>query len=379
MEITCTRNALRGALGALSKLVVVNPKVTPWPPYRGQVLVRADHTGISMSGTDLEVWVTLGIAGRVIEAGEALVTARVLADFVKALKEDYPVTLKANDASGKEPRLNVNAQGHKTWMKLGLVEEFPSHPLPGADATWLKSQYLGFAYLALQAITAAAKEDSRPMLTGVSIAVKDNLLTVLGGDGYRVGLGQRVHESPDLGTIVPARSLSLALSMIDRNIAVAIEDQRVHLKTEHDLVSIQTMQGKYPDLTDVINQVGDLQLTLDRDEFAETVRTCRIFAKQTIDCLDIEVAPSGEENATLRIAGQAEEIGDNVATLTEIPCLNPRPIQLSINGKNLVDAVQALDQSLFHVEIASPTTPIVVRSASVNPLYKHVLMPLVRR
>ncbi|MCE2490616.1 MAG: DNA polymerase III subunit beta, partial [Anaerolineae bacterium] len=134
--------------------------------------------------------------------------------------------------------------------------EFPLLPESnGSDEVSVPAEML--RDMIRQTVFATAREDNRPVLTGVFTEFKDNTLTLAAADGYRLAVRtgelEQTFEEPR-SMVIPGR----ALDEVARIISDADDDVRITFPGERDivlfhlnnvLVSSQLLEDRYPDFS----------------------------------------------------------------------------------------------------------------------------------
>ena len=202
MKVDCLQENLNAALADVGRAVASR---TPLP-ITSNVLISTDGGRLKLSATNLELTITTWIGAKVEEEGVVTVPARLLGEFVGSLpSEEVHLT---GAPGGKS--LNVTCARFQANIAGTDPEEFP--PTPTVDDGFevnigtelLKQAIDGVAF-------AAATEDSRPVLTGVQIEIKDGGLVLAAADGFRLAvhetkLADKVPESSAQSSCLPSPS-----------------------------------------------------------------------------------------------------------------------------------------------------------------------------
>ena len=126
MNIVCDKALLSSAIDGVSKAVTLRSSI---PALEG-ILLKAEGFQLTLTGYDLEMGITTTIEANVRQAGEIVLSAKLLGDMVRRLP------------SG-EVSIYTNESGNAT-IKGGVAEfdilamsasDYPDLPTPGADHT----------------------------------------------------------------------------------------------------------------------------------------------------------------------------------------------------------------------------------------------------
>ena len=198
MKLQVERDPLAEAVAWTARALPARPTA---PVLAGMRLQAGSE--LTLSTFDYEVSAQATIPVQADEPGTVLVSGRLLAEIVRSLPAK-PVDL-ATDGS----RTTVRCGSATFTLLLLPAEEYPTLPdMPettgtvGADA---------FSSAIGQVAIAAGRDDTLPALTGIRVEIKDDTLTLVATDRYRLAVRELrwTPRTPGLDTalLVPARVL----------------------------------------------------------------------------------------------------------------------------------------------------------------------------
>src|SRR5690606_5117015 len=154
--------------------------------------------------------------------------------------------------------VNVRCGATNSNIKGIDSSEFPLVPQGGVGDVTVPGKVLKETIN--QTVFAAAKEHTRPILTGIYTQFDGNLLTMAAADGYRLAVRTAEIEktfTKPVDMVIPARSLSEVARIIsddDDEVGITLPGDRqivmFHLKNVE--VSSQLLEGKFPDFGAII-------------------------------------------------------------------------------------------------------------------------------
>ena len=376
MKVDCLQENLNAALADVGRAVASR---TPLP-ITSNVLISTDGGRLKLSATNLELTITTWIGAKVEEEGVVTVPARLLGEFVGSLPSEEVHLIGA--PGGKS--LNVTCARFQANIAGTDPEEFP--PTPTVDDGFevnigtelLKQAIDGVAF-------AAATEDSRPVLTGVQIEIKDGGLVLAAADGFRLAvhetkLADEVPESSSI--IVPAKSLqevSRLASGKDYPVKIKVNEGKTQVLFQFETAAVvsQLIQGTFPNYSQLVPKEHVSKTTVDVGEFARATRAASIFARDGSGIVRLQTF-EGEEDGIggLSIEARSEEVGDNKGKITAT--IEGDPAKIAFNAKYLTEVLGVLGHGMVALETSSPSSPGVLRplSPSEGVSYVHVVMPM---
>jgi DNA polymerase-3 subunit beta len=236
-----------------------------------------------------------------------------------------------------------------------------------------------------QVTFSAAKEDNRPVLTGVQARFEEDVFTMASADGYRLSVrstelefsvGDRAPES----LIIPARTLqelSRIISDEDEEVLISLPDGRgqIMFRLKNVLITSQLIEGKFPDYESIIPRRYETSILAYTDELLAACRSSEVFAKDSANTARILIEPSGNPSVPGRItvAGRSQEKGDAEAPVDA--SIEGQAVEIAFNIRYLIDVLNVIKEEQVILETSGATSPGVVRPAGRND-FIHVIMPM---
>ena len=376
MKVICLQENLSAALADVGRAVASR---TPLP-ITSNVLISTDAGRLKLSATNLELTITTWIGAKVEEEGVVTVPARLLAEFVGSLPSEDVHLIGA--PGGKS--LKVTCARFQANIAGTDPEEFP--PTPTVEDGFEVSIGTDLLKQAIDGVAfAAATEDSRPVLTGVQIEIKDGGLVLAAADGFRLAvhetkLADEVPESSAI--IVPAKSLqevSRLASGKDYPVKIKVNEGKTQVLFQFETAAVvsQLIQGTFPNYSQLVPKEHVSKTTVDVGEFARATRAASIFARDGSGIVRLQTS-EGEEDGIggLSVSARSEEVGDNQGEVTAT--IEGDPAKIAFNSKYLTEVLSVLGHGMVALETSSPSSPGVLRplSPSEGVSYVHVIMPM---
>jgi DNA polymerase-3 subunit beta len=380
MKISCLQENLSRGLAVVGRAVASRPTL----PVTQNVLLSTDQNMLRLSATNLEIAMTTWIGAMVEEEGSVTVPARLLTEFVSSLGSDR-IDLEMEPDSRvlqiKSGRSQANINGTD-------ASEFP--PIPTVDdAVVAQAQPAALRTAITRVAFAAATEESRPVLTGVEVKLKEGAFTMAAADGFRLAvhhgeLSQPVPE--EISVIIPARTMTELQRLLNDNsepvdIMLTPQKGQVMFRLQGgdtvELVS-QLLQGTFPNYDQLIPQSYTTRAILDLQQTLRAARTASIFARDGSNIVRMHVMPNeeGEEGTggKMVISARSEEVGDN-EDVVDIAELEGEEGKIAFNSRYLLDVLSVLERGRVAIETTTSSSPGVFKPTDSDD-YVHVVMPM---
>ena len=370
MRIVIERGELLRALTHVASVVERRTTI----PILSNVLLSARGDQLELKGTDLEREVVERTNAEVSSPGGTTVSAHLLYDIVRKLRDGAQVELATEN---EEQRLAVMTQQSRFYLPMLAADEFPdltAGELPHrfeVEARELKR-------LIEKSRFAISTEETRYYLTGIYFHAAESengpTLRAVATDGHR--LAQVEFECPDgadgmPGVIVPRKTVNEVHRLIEDSTAavdVALSDTRIQFSTDSVVMTSKLIDGTFPDYTRVIPQGNDKSMIVPTEEFAKavdrvsTVSTDRGRAvKLSMDrgrlTLSVYNPDGGSATEELEVDYGAEKL------------------EIGFNARYLLDIAGQLTSDNAEFNLADPGSPTTIRDPEDDTAL-YVLMPM---
>jgi len=231
---------------------------------------------------------------------------------------------------------------------------------------------------------AVSSDESRYVLNGIYISLKDHKMTMVATDGRRLAL---VDEEVDISEksngefIVPAKAVGelnrLMQDKGDVEIKFGENQASFEMKDEKGfsvLLITKLIEGNYPNYRQVIPSETKERIPLVREEFLQALRRAEIMTSEKANSVKLTF---GKNNLT--ITANSPEVGEARESLAVN--YKGKEIAIAFNPRYLIDALAALakekeeeekdDQVFF--ELIDELSPGVLK---INGPFLYVVMPM---
>jgi DNA polymerase-3 subunit beta len=365
---------------AVSFAVKLLPQRTTLPILSG-VLIQANDDGLVLSSFDYEVSSQTEIQADVEESGTVLVSGRLLAEIAGRLP-NAPVHVAT-----EESRISVTC-GSASFTLLSMpVEEYPSIPEVGTESGVVPAEE--FATAVAQVAVAASRDDVTPVITGVQLEVRENNLSLVATDRYRVAIreiewdGGGVASEESLTALVPARTLQEVGKTFGHSgtisVAITSRDDRelIAFSADRKTVTSLLIKGNFPPVRRLFPETVDNHAVMNTAELIEATRRVALVLEReaalrysfTADGLTLEAI--GSEQA------QASETIDAILTGDDtVVSLKP---QFLLDGLGAVHS-EFVRISFTRTENPNKPGPVLITSQTSRDqagadTYRYLLQP----
>lgn len=377
MRVSVRQDNLAKGLGIVSRAVESRPTL----PVLGNVLLGTEDTRLKLAAMDmgLGMSITCWIGAKVDRPGAITLPARTLADLVNNLSPER-VDLTLDPAT-----LTVNVQCGATVSNIKGIDasEFPLIPEESGGDIVISGPVL--KEMIAQTVFAAAKEDNRPILTGIYTEINGDVITMAAADGYRLAVRTAQLEQPfgsSLNMVIPARALDAVgriISEDDDEVSIVLPRDRdvVLFMLKNVSVSSQLLDGRFPDFTAIIPKAYSTETVLYTSDLLRACKRAEIFARDSAGSAQLVVKPPrgpGEPGEVV-LVGRSNERGDNTGMLDAN--VEGEPLDISFNIRYLIDVLNVITDERVVFQSNGSANPGVLRPEGRSD-FIHVIMPMSR-
>lgn len=364
MKLSILQKNIDQALQIVSHIVSGNNPVE----VLDNILLQTNEGRLEVQATNLEVAVSIRIGAKIEETGSITVPARLFFDLIHSLPND-----KIQLSTEKE---NVHIKANQTQSLInGLSSaDFPKIPqIKSLLHLKIPSQTIIEAFESV--LPCVSLDESRPILAGVLLKVKDKKLTCAATDSYRLAEWQSNFDSPeDITVILPYRSVMELLRIVKITNPVDIEIDISETEAVFSFSDIQfitqLIEGQYPDYTKIIPESSTTTAQIDRQDIITHVKIAALFARSNAQTIQLEIQGNG-----VTIHSNAATIGTNSSTLESKN--TGENITISLNAKYLLDVAQILGSSKIDCNFRTKLEPCLITPVKKSGAkLTYIIMPL---
>lgn len=367
MKFTITRDNLLQGLAAVSASIPTRTTL----PVLSNILLEADEGGVQLSGTDLDMAVSVRVPADVEEPGALTVPAKKFQELARELPEQPARITTRGD------RLELTC-GRASFRLNGLPkDEFPTFPSVNFGESWrIRGEVLHT--LIKQTSFAVSTEESRPILNGVLWQLSDQDLKMVATNGHRLArmtVPVATPGAPRVDLIVPPKALEQVqrLFAADADIEVARSENHLGFRHGGTRVFTRLIEGPYPNYEQVIPKDNDKVALMHRDALTATLRRMAVVASDQTHRVRISFG-----GPMVRFGVETPDLGD---AHEEIEAhYEGDPLDIGFNASYLLEVLRYIPTEEVRLSFKAPERAAVIEPVGTAeqpaPDYLCLVMPL---
>lgn len=375
MKFSINRSSFLRTLGDVSRAISTKNTI----PILTGLKIVAHASGLTLTGSDADISIESTIQEAdenntltVNEPGAIVLPARFFSEIVKRLPEESMTVeigdnLQAVITSGAS-EFTINGLDAASYPQLPEISVEKSLKLP-AD---LLHEIIN------QTVIAVSTQETRPLLTGVHIAIQDGTMVAVATDSHR--LAQRSIQLDGVDTnadfIIPGRSLNeLGRMLTDdvKEIELRIAENQVLFTLGQTSFYSRLLDGNYPDTSRLIPTSSSTQIEFAAPALLAAINRASLLShegRNNVVRMKVEV-----ESQTVTLFGNSPEVG-NVEEQLTFSKLSGDDLEISFNPDYMKVALQGLGQSTIAVDFTAPLRPFTLVPSEDHEHYIQLITPV---
>jgi len=371
MTLTCDKQQLQDALSLAIR--AVSPRTTM--PILECVLLNAQEgVGLTLSASNLEINIdTAPILADISVPGSVALDAKLFSEIIRKMPGEV-VSIAVDEKNSVQVK-----SGRSRLMILGQPgDEFPvmleSDLIPINQGYNLKAQTL--KDMIRQTIFSVSTDQSKLVLTGELIEVKDNTMRMVAVDMYRISYKSTPLPgggSVDSKAVVPAKALNELSRMLpsDESEAVSVQltDKRIIFSASTFTLTSNLLDGEFIRYDQIFNEDFITVVEVNRNDLLNAFERAILIATEN-KMIGIKL----EINDDDLIISSNSERGE---TEDGIPCkTDGKALTISFNPRYFIEALRAVEDERMVLKFNTQLSPCTIRGTEDGADFKYLIVPL---
>lgn len=342
--------------------------------------ITATENSITLTGSDSDISIENEISTDdsnyellINEPGSIVLPARFFSEIIKRLPEST-FTIEVNEhfqatITSGQTEYQVNGVDADNYPHLPEIDTNEQLTIP-AD---IMKQVIN------QTVIAVSTQESRPLLTGVHLTIKDGELHAVATDSHR--LSQRKvklsgAEDIDYDIIVPGRSLVELSRMIadsTGSLEIQIAENQILFNFDNTAFYSRLLEGMYPDTDRLIPQSSETEIELNAVSLLHAIERASLLSHEGRN--NVVKLSLNSENQTAVLSSNSPEVG-NIEEELQFDKLTGNDIEISFNPDYMKAALQAFGQAEVKLSLTLPLRPFTLMPTEDSEDFIQLITPV---
>lgn len=367
MNILCQKSVLAAALSLTQRAVALR---SPLPNLKG-ILFQTEENHVILSATDLEFAITCKVETKILEHGAVVLPAKLLTEFVRKLPDSL-IEIK----SDKENPLKIIITCDQIKFELSgyAPEEFPSLPQVAEGAARFNLDEGLLREMLIQTEIAMAREDTRPVLTGLLMEIGGGKIRFVATDGHRLAYRQALLPGElDLKAIIPGRAVQELIKILENDaeqpVNISLDEANLVVELNGLTLSSRLVEGKYPPYQQIIPT----------NFKTAVVVNCGILTT-ALERAEILVRDGGNNLVRLGIKETGVELqafSQDIGVIDDFvgAGIEGEEMEIRFNVRLLLDCLKNVKEAEVNLDLTGEFSPCLVRPVGDHD-HLHLVLPV---
>lgn len=334
-------------------------------PILSNIALSAKGNKLTVKATNLEISISAPVGASIEEEGEIAIPAKIFTELISSLHSEK-VTLYT-----EEETLKVEAESFKSSVSGLNTSDFPEIPTVFEEGITLSSK--DFAESIAKVLFSSSPDDTRPALAGVLMFSRDNILSFVSSDGFRLSRKEvPLKEKLDVKIILPKNVLiELVKICADEEtlkIKIVESDKQILFGVGDIVLSSRLVEGEYPPFEKIIPTSSSIVVSVNKDEFRDSVKTASIFARDGANIVKIHI-----DDDSLNVSAESARSGSQESSVAAK--VTGPSIDVLFNYRYVEEFLNISKGESVEMKFNGPDAAGVFLDAS-DEHYLHLIMPV---
>lgn len=366
LKVICNQKDLVKAIGESQK--AVSNKTTM--DILKNFYIQAFNGSLKITGYDLEISIESMFDTNVIEEGEALINAKLFGDIIKKLPQsDIELSVDGDI-------LTLICGKSKFQLKCENAVDYPKLPTANKNNLVEINQGL-FKQMIHETVFATSQDQTKPVLTGELLEIKDSAISLVAIDGYRLSVStNKVSNSiEDSAIVIPSKTLQDVSSLLTSNndtFKFGFNEKHAMFIVGNTTVVSRLIDGNFIEYKKLLPKEHNTLITANRKELLTCIERASLLT-------------ASERNSLVKL-----EIRDNILNIMSNTdkgnCNEQMNISLSgdyldiaFNSRYLAEALKVIETEEVTLEFTNNVNPCIIKPVSKDleiKEYTYLILPV---
>ena len=362
MKITISQQELQNALSIVQKGITNRSTL----PILAGIYIETRGDEVNLQSMDMKLSVQYTTPALVEEEGRAVLPGKLMLDIVKNLPDAaVHIDVKGSDAV-------ILCESSSFSIKGLDPQDFPGFPSV-EPSQQISVPFELFASMARKVTKVVSRDESRPILTGVLVALEDSKFKMVATDSYRLALVEApVETTADEFSAVIAGSFISDLASLPKtgeDITFALDDSQI-IASYHGTVFVNPrVEGKYPNYKQLLPSTCETRCIVDRQTFLSGVKRASLLGQMGSQARFSINVPS----QTIQISAVTQDVGSIQETMKAE--IEGTDTEIGFNSSFVMDGLTVMESEQVSLEMISSTKPGVFKGYP-DEGYLYLVMPV---
>lgn len=361
MWFTCEKNILQEAINTVQK---ATSSKTTYPILEG-ILIKAIDNKVILTATDLDLGIETFINADVHQNGSIVLNSKLFGEFVRKLPND-DLTLKIESNN-----VYITCQKSEFTLIGNNPAEFPQLPVINENSMYEVSQDI-LRNMIKQTIVAIAQDETRPILTGVLFEVKEEALSFVALDGYRLAIKSvNINNKNNISAVIPGKTLNEISKILEPSeglVKITFTPNHILFNLGNTKIISRLLDGDFINYRQILPDEYRLRVKANVGELMDSIERASLLAREgrtNLITFDIK-----EDKLIITSNSQMGKVYEEVKINLE-----GDELKIRFNARYFLDVLRIIDTEEIYLEFSTNVSPCIIKKADSDD-YIYLVLPV---
>jgi len=300
--------------------------------------------------------------------GAICIPAKILLDTLKTFAEQ-PLSF---DIDEKNFGVDISSDNGKYHVPGASAEEFPK--LPEISSAVKLNISADALYSGInKCLFATGNDELRPVMSGIFFEIHKDKTVFVATDAHKLVKYERtdVSSKKEASFILPKKPNNLLralLSNFNDDVELSFNDTNAYFSIGNTELICRLIDGKYPNYDAVIPKENPNKLSLDRQQFLNSIKRISLFSNKTTHQVRLKVAGS-------ELSISAEDLDFSNEAHERLTCsYEGEDMEIGFNSRFIIEMLSNIESDMVSLEMSAPNRAGILVPGDDSDANEHVIM-----
>lgn len=365
MKIICSKENLTEGISVVQKAV---SSKTTLPILEG-ILLEADEK-FKLTGNDLEIGIECYVDADIREKGAVVLNSRIFGDIVRRLPDsEVMIEMKENEL------VIIECENSHFEIKGIKADGFPALPTIEKENALKVSQKL-LREMIKQTIFAVSDDENRPILTGSLVECRENELTFVSIDGFRLALRKNKVENDmsDIKVVVPGKTLNeivKILQPVEENVTIYSSSNQILFDLGNCKVVSRLLEGEYLNYKSIIPEENETKIKVKTKDMLSSIERASLVITMEERRYPVRFKIADDKiiiTSNTDVGAVKEELRVD---------MEGKDLEIGFNPRYFIEALRVIEEESIEIFFTTNVGPCTIRPVQ-DDYFAYMILPVRR-
>ena len=336
------------------------------PILSGILVETTDQGMLVFQTTDLEISIKHTVNANIEEPGKTVIPGKLFSDIVKNLPD------AAIEVVSQQDTTQISCLDSSFTLSSLNPVDFPYFPQVDPSTTIvLPSQELASAIKKVG--RAVSRDESRAILTGIYLSVKNGIITFAATDSYRLAVAEMsagANNVTDFEAIIPGKTFDdvSKLALSSESVSIGFSENQIIIQFGETIFISRRIEGTYPNYKQLIPTDHAVSIEMDTQVLISAIKRVSLLA-QAHTPVSFQFSA---ENQSATISANTADVGGAQEVVSAD--IDGPSMEIAFNHQYLLDGLNMIDGTTI-IELQSSLKPGIVKGSEESN-FLYLAMPV---